>query len=324
MREYSDSYAAWLKRMRSGDTAAHAQLEDLAKKGDPHALMALGDMRLAGKYFERDLVKGFKNIAKAAEKGLLEAQRAHIYLTGKGIGRKANPTLARNMLSRLAETDKFSAVQRALLDHATSREKVGEIVPETISDDPSIVIWRGLFSEAEFGYLQHIGLPLMQPALVVDPKTGTGRLDPIRRSDTTSFPLISEDLMLQEILGTVAAATDTTPTQGESLTLLRYRPGQEYRPHYDAYNPGWAGPQRKYTCIIWINDDYEGGETHFPRLDITVKGKAGDMLVFDNLDADGKRNPLMEHAGLPVTRGEKWIATRWVVAVDTIDLKKFG
>lgn len=324
MNDYSQAYLDWLQRMRAGENGALAELEQLAKQGDKHACLALGEMHLAGEGVSRNLAKAYKLIGKAADAGLLTAQRAHAYLTAKGLGRKANPVLARNMLARVAQTDRFSAVQLQLLERATSRETVANLKPEVISTDPYIAIWRGLFGQAEYGYLQHIGTPLMQPAQIVDPRTGVGRLDPVRRSDTTSIPPTEEDLLVQEVLETIATATGTTPTQGEPLNLLRYRVGQEYRPHFDTYPPMRDVPQRKYTCIIYINDDYEGGETHFPRLDIAVKGRPGDMLVFDNLDADGNRDERMQHAGLPVTQGEKWIATRWVLVEDTPGLAKFG
>ena len=60
----------------------------------------------------------------------------------------------------------------------------------------------------------------------------------------------------------------------------------------------------------------EGGETHFPELDITVRGAVGDLLIFRNLDAQGMPDPRMLHAGLPITAGEKWLATRWIRGSD--------
>lgn len=324
MLEMSQEYLALTSGLNAKDAGAIAALEDLAKRGDPYAQMALGDLRITGRGVKRDREKGFKLIAKAAKQGLGAAEHAQIYLTAKGVGRPANPTLARNMLGRLAETDRFAAVQHHLLDHAKSRATLAGLEPEVISDDPRIVIWRGLFSEAEYGYMKQIIAPKLAPAMVVNPATGKGRQDPIRKSYTASIMAIEEDLLIQEILGTIAAATDTAPEQGEPLTIMRYRVSDEYRSHYDAYHKGWAGPQRKQTALIWLNDDYEGGETYFNRLDIKVRGKAGDMLVFDNLTADGERDDRMEHAGLPVTSGEKWLASRWILTGDTVALSSFG
>jgi len=43
-----------------------------------------------------------------------------------------------------------------------------------------------------------------------------------------------------------------------------------------------------------------------------VRGKVGDMLLFSNADPEGHGDPLAEHAGLPVTAGTKYLATRWI------------
>jgi prolyl 4-hydroxylase len=92
--------------------------------------------------------------------------------------------------------------------------------------------------------------------------------------------------------------------------VLRYRPGGEYRPHFDAI-PGFAN-QRAMTFLVWLNDGYEGGETHFPTPGLRLKGRAGDAILFRNTGPDGRRDPAAGHAGLPVTGGEKLIASRWI------------
>jgi prolyl 4-hydroxylase len=40
----------------------------------------------------------------------------------------------------------------------------------------------------------------------------------------------------------------------------------------------------------------------------------GDALLFRNADADGRPDPLALHSGLPVTRGVKYLASRWIRA----------
>lgn len=324
MSDPSESFLNANQALSSGHPDAVARLKELAKSGDPHAQMALGELYVTGKRLNRSFAKGFQLIQKAAKQGLIEARRTEIYFTAKGIGRNANPMLARNMLARLATEDPFANVQSKLLANANSRAKISTLEPEILSDSPRILIWRGLFSEAEYGYLRHIGVPKLEPAMVVNPATGKGRLDPIRRSHTCSFSLIEEDLLLQEILGTIAIATDTRVSQGEPLSILRYRIGEEYRNHYDAYGGSWKGPQRKYTALIWLNDGFEGGETHFPRIGLSVKGAPGDLLVFTNIDEEGRRDDRMEHASLPVTQGEKWLASRWILVSDTNKLSSFG
>lgn len=48
------------------------------------------------------------------------------------------------------------------------------------------------------------------------------------------------------------------------------------------------------------------------RIGLSLHLGAGDTLIFGNLDRDGRPHPKLLHAGEPVTRGVKWIATRWI------------
>ena len=324
MIQPSQAYQECSARLRAREPEAVAQLQALARAGDPYAQMALGDMQVAGKGIKRDQKRGLLSIRKAARQGMVEAARTEIYLTAKGIGCKPNPDKARAMLAELGKTDRFAAVQSQLLQHSTARSKLQAMQPEVISGDPRMVIWRGLFSQAEYGYLRHIGEPLMRPSMIVNPATGKGMVDPIRKSYSHSIMQIDEDLMVQEIVAVIAAATGTSTTQAEPMTILRYRVEDEYKRHYDAYDKNWKGPQRVKTALLWLNDEFDGGETYFNRLDIKVRGNPGDLLVFDNLDANGERDMRMEHAGLPVKNGEKWLANRWIVDRDTQSLAKFG
>jgi prolyl 4-hydroxylase len=66
--------------------------------------------------------------------------------------------------------------------------------------------------------------------------------------------------------------------------------------------------------LVYLSDDYEGGETSFPHTGLSFRGRAGDALLFRNAGADGRPDPLSLHAGLPVTRGTKYLASRWIRA----------
>jgi prolyl 4-hydroxylase len=320
----SPQFLSIAQGLREGRADAPEQMKALARQGDPDAMMMVGEFHLIGLHGPRNFERGFKLIARAADKGQEHARRAVVYLTSRGLGRKANPKLARTMLARLAQEDRFAAVQNGLLEHLECRKKVRTLAPRMISEDPYVAIWQGLFNRAEYEYLRRIGAPTLRPAMIANPQTGQGLLDPIRKSDTTAIPIIEEDLIVREIVTTIAEATGTGVDQGEALTLLRYAPGQEYKLHYDAYDAGWNAPQRVYTALIWLNDEYEGGETHFPELGLTVRGMAGDMLVFSNLTPEGTLDKRMKHAGLPVKAGEKWLASRWISTTSQLDLPNSG
>ena len=102
----------------------------------------------------------------------------------------------------------------------------------------------------------------------------------------------------------------------EPLQVVRYGPGQEYRPHYDACVVGCAEGSRIYrraTLLVYLNDEFEEGATHFPSVDIRVRPRRGDGELFYNVDADtGTELDAALHAGEPVLSGTKWVANCWV------------
>jgi prolyl 4-hydroxylase len=108
----------------------------------------------------------------------------------------------------------------------------------------------------------------------------------------------------------LAAAAGVTVEQAEPLLILRYGIGQQYRNHFD-FLPG-AENQRLVTGLVYLNEGYEGGETAFIKADFKVKGRKGDAIVFRNITADRRADPMAEHAGLPVVRGVKLLASLWM------------
>jgi hypothetical protein len=67
---------------------------------------------------------------------------------------------------------------------------------------------------------------------------------------------------------------------------------------------------------MYLKAPDEGGETDFPLLGLKLAPRAGDGILFFNVQADGADEPLAEHAGVPVVRGAKAVATKWIHAYD--------
>ena len=129
-----------------------------------------------------------------------------------------------------------------------------------------------------------------------------GGSGPIRCGSRTAigFTLPLENPAVHALNRRIAAASGTDVAQGEPLQVLRYRPGGEYKPHFDAI-PGFAN-QRILTMIVWLNEDYEGGETMFTKTGAKLKGRTGDALaVPQRACRTGRAIPTAGHAGLPVT-----------------------
>jgi len=213
------------------------------------------------------------------------------------------------LLQRLAARDRRCRRQAEII---AAMDLAATLAGEIVSTAPYVILFRAFFTPDECRYLAEAAGPMLAPSVVVDPVTGAQRPDPVRVSDSMGFTLPLENPAVHALNQRIAAASGTKAAQGEPLQVLRYRPGGEYRPHFDAI-PGFAN-QRILTMIVWLNEDYEGGETKFMKTGATFKGRAGDALLFRNALPDGAGDPDAAHAGLKVTRGEKMIASRGIRA----------
>lgn len=109
------------------------------------------------------------------------------------------------------------------------------------------------------------------------------------------------------------------PAWGETVQGQRYQPGQEFRLHYDWFNPAasyWPrerqrGGQRSWTAMAWLNAVEEGGETEFPMLETGFPPQPGTLLIWNNALPDGTPNRDTLHAARPVIRGVKYVITKW-------------
>lgn len=311
----SPQYLELEGQLKARQPGAAEAIMRLADGGDADALFKASELSLRGMAGKVDLDAAFRLMAVAAAKGHAEARRAEAYYTAAGIGTLADPAAARSKLAELAASDRFAAVQLAFLDHVTCGERVKSAPRKLVSADPHIEVVQGLFSAEECRYIQLVAGPWMEPAMIYA-ADGSHMRDPHRDSDNMVVTPMAEDLVIQAINRCIADATGTDYRWGEPLHVLRYGPSQQYRPHHDAHAFGPPEKRRIATALIYLNDAYEGGETDFPEIGVTVRGAVGDMLIFHNLTSDRMPDPRMTHAGLPVKRGEKWLATRWIRGSD--------
>ncbi|HEY0147916.1 MAG TPA: 2OG-Fe(II) oxygenase [Allosphingosinicella sp.] len=289
---------------------AVALVAQSAEAGDGEACFVLANWRLWGLYGLRDLEACHLLLERAASASFNEAARLRAYLVANGTGGSADFAQGVALLQAIASVDENARTQIAMLEEMPLPEEVGGLERETLSPDPSITLIRGLLTPNECGYLIAQAAPMLRPSLVVDPITRRSRPDPTRTSSGMNFDPSTEDLVVNAINRRLAAVTASPFECGENLSILRYEPGQEYVPHVDAL-PAVAN-QRHITALVYLNEDYTGGETSFVSLGIEVKGSVGDCLIFHNSGADGRPDMRTRHAGQPVTSGVKWLASRWI------------
>ncbi|XP_058772831.1 probable prolyl 4-hydroxylase 9 [Vicia villosa] len=153
----------------------------------------------------------------------------------------------------------------------------------------------------------------------------------IRTSYGTSISA-SEDKtgVLDAIEEKIARATKLPRSHGEKFSILRYRVGQKYNPHYDSYYTAEEGPQgsrRVVSFLVYLTDVSEGGETNFPYenglnmdrgyqfkdcVGLKIKPRKGDGILFYSMFPNGTMDRTSLHGSCPVIKGEKWVATKWV------------
>jgi prolyl 4-hydroxylase len=128
------------------------------------------------------------------------------------------------------------------------------------------------------------------------------------RSSYTAFLKDLADPVLDGIYRKVAGLLGVPENWIEPLQCVRYNPRQEYRPHYDSNDVNL----RKHTFFVYLNDDFERGETFFPELHYQVEPRKGRAVYFLNRDQEDNLIPFSVHAGLPVETGIKYGCNVWI------------
>ncbi|HEX4737840.1 MAG TPA: 2OG-Fe(II) oxygenase [Allosphingosinicella sp.] len=287
-------------------------IEQLAEQGEPEALWVLGDVHWRGQLVPIDMPRGRELMRRAAEAAHPIATRAYTNLLASGAAGSRDWQGALARLAGEARGDSRRAQMLALirrmdLDPEGNPRRVPQ--RQKVSDSPHILLFPNLFSAAECDYLIEVAEPTFEPSLVAD-TSGTNRPDPVRTSDGSTMHWLIEDPAIHALNRRLAAVSGSAWEQGEPLQILRYSPGQQYRNHVD-YVPG-IDNQRIKTALVYLNTDFEGGETAFVKAGLMVKARKGNAIVFRNALPDGRADPMCEHAGLPVTRGVKYLASRWI------------
>jgi prolyl 4-hydroxylase len=299
---------------RGQAAAGLAILQRAATTGHAGAAFTLAFWYLVGQFTPRDLPSARMWLRRAAGLGHADAALIEVALTANGSGRAPDWAKARQLLIDAARAGIAEAQEQLTLlrtmdidpDGNPTHAPVGQIV----SAAPSVVHFPLLFTPAECAHVARRVGDLMEPSVVLDPASGRPIPHPIRTSSGAVIGPTREDLVVRTLNQRIAAASGTRVEQGEPLQVLHYAPGQQYRPHHDAI--ARTDNQRGWTMLIYLNEGYRGGGTRFTATGLTVQGKGGDGLLFRNLDAAGRPDPLSRHAGLPIEAGTKWLATRWI------------
>lgn len=184
---------------------------------------------------------------------------------------------------------------------------------------PLVETFEDVYGAEECEYVIALGEAHLERSATIHEAAPQLFVNDYRRSSDHSFYTFQEDFGLRWLQWRMLSMFGVPLANAEHLVLLRYTPGEEYKPHRDYLPPSAPGNskrldqpgQRVHTVFCYLADVDEGGETEFPLLGVRIVPKQGRIVHFRNLLADGQPDARTLHAGLPVQRGTKWLATLW-------------
>ncbi|MBN8605696.1 MAG: 2OG-Fe(II) oxygenase [Caulobacterales bacterium] len=301
-----------------------ATLQQQANAGDPAAQTQLAGMMLVGRGAPYAPAEAMRLLDSAAAKNNADALLLLGVLAARGEGRSQSWSDAIQFVDRAAQAGDARAQAQITLLGAPGQFDVAPWfapAPMQAHCPPSRVFtMQNFLPRPVCDWLITRARPQLEAARVKNPLRGGANVDAIRTNSGMGFSVLDSDLVLELTHARIAAALGAPASHQEPTNILHYEVGEEYKPHFDFIDPGEARfqqelqriGQRTVTFLVYLNDDYEGGATAFPRLDWSFKGQAGDALIFCNMLPDGRPDKQTLHAGTAPTRGVKWLLSKWV------------
>lgn len=304
-----------------------------AGAGQPDVMTELAKRLLVGKAAPFAPNEGLDLLSRAQALGETEAPRIAANLAAAGAWRPQSWTDAFDLLALAAERGSALAQGQLKLlaseagdgvDWRTLAARIdvaGWLAPPLrvpICEAPRMRIAKNFVAPAVCDWMMAQARDKLQPAKMQDAYGADPHVSVERTNSDFIIDIVEGDVVLTLVRARISAFIALPTVAFQPPQVLHYLPGQELKPHFDflqrsvsAEAAEEAGNQIM-TVLVYLNDDYEGGETHFPRANIRHKGAKGDVMAFANVDPSGKPDTMTLHAGLPPTRGEKWLLSQWV------------
>ena len=194
-----------------------------------------------------------------------------------------------------------------------------------LHDNPRVILVKNFLTTEECDHIIKIGEPHIRKSEVCG--RGGSRPDKSRTSMTAHIGKKflggnNPDKVLLNILNKAEDYCGLPAKNIEPIQLVRYEPGQYFKPHYDYLDrkiPMYAdnikkNGQRKYTFFCYLTDVPKkvGGTTYFPKIDKHFTGGKGDAIFWDNILPSGEEDKRMLHSGTELKKGKKYGLNIWV------------
>jgi prolyl 4-hydroxylase len=265
-----------------------------------------------------DIAETYAAIEAAANDGSPRAALLAAYAAGVGYGRTVDVNAAFGWLRTAVERgDPQAQVQLQIVAQNAIDEWISARPTRIVSERPRIGMSDGFLTPQLCAWLIERSAPLQEASYVYDPKTGRPVVDDARTNSAATFKLTDLDLPLTLIRHRIANTLGVPAEHFERTSVFRYRVGQTFADHADYISTSFSAEirqrgQRPWTFLVYLNDTFEGGETHFLRIDKKIRGGVGDALFWRNVDDKGAPDEQSQHAGVPPTSGEKWLLSQFI------------
>ena len=123
----------------------------------------------------------------------------------------------------------------------------------------------------------------------------------VRNNDRVIFDseMLAADLFERIAPFIPARIANMTPVgANERFRCYRYKPGQQFKPHFDGSFRRNEREESLLTLMVYLNDAFEGGKTAFLDFDVSAIPRAGSVLLFQHR---------LLHEGCQVVSGTKYV-----------------
>lgn len=129
-----------------------------------------------------------------------------------------------------------------------------------------------------------------------------------------------DDIFLRGILDRLLPIIKKDWRYVDYVNFIKYDKGGKFKSHSDFIDTSTSaniedlkvGGQREHTFLIYLNNDYEGGETHFNIMNRTIKPEKNKVIWWKNTLSDGSQNMATMHESKPILNGIKYLVGIWV------------
>ena len=297
------------KRLVVGDRAPFLSKEgvgllvDAFRAGNAEAALRLATLAALGAHTEQSWSQALTLLTFAAEKGSELARGQLLTLAGRA-PHDARPVEGWGVFAQRIDL----------------RAWLAPLAGVTLHERPLVRCFADFITDQACEWLIGRARDRLKPALIYDPAYGRDVADQMRTNSAAGFDLMDADLVQIAIQHRMAAVVGLPVHNMEGPTVLHYKVGEQITDHFDFLNPKIPNyedeirrrGERIITFLIYLNDNYGGGETEFPLLGVRHKGRRGEGLFFVNALPDGRPDTRMVHAGRPPTSAEKWIVSQFI------------